>query len=91
MDVALIESLAANNDLTALADAAHKLKGSAGTLYAHGLYRATSELERTARSGKGDSVASLVDNLKREASLCVKEIPAIIAHLDKEIPAAALS
>jgi PAS domain S-box-containing protein len=78
--VAVEQSLAAG-DLTALAEAAHSLKGTAANFSAERLREAAGQVERLAKAGAWQSVRSAGDELLREFQRTLDAIPATIESL----------
>jgi Amt family ammonium transporter len=68
---------AANRDTAAAAEAAHALKGAAGTLAAEPLQALTGAIEAAGKSGDADLLASAVDALRREIRECLDFAPII--------------
>ena len=61
----------AAGDCALAAEAAHSLKGSAGILFAEPLRAITAEIESAGKSGDLGRISSLVDDLRREMTLCL--------------------
>ena len=78
--VAVEQSMAAG-DLTALAEAAHSLKGTAANFSAERLREAAGQVERLAKAGAWRSVGSACDELLREFQRALDAIPATIESL----------
>jgi HPt (histidine-containing phosphotransfer) domain-containing protein len=62
-------------DAGAMADAAHALKGAAGTMTAEPLRALAAEIEAAGKAADLTQVASLVDQLRAEAQRCLRFIP----------------
>jgi PAS domain S-box-containing protein len=78
--VAVEQSMAAG-DLTALAEAAHSLKGTAANFSAERLREAAGQVERLAKAGAWQSVRGAGEELLREFQRALDAIPATIESL----------
>jgi HPt (histidine-containing phosphotransfer) domain-containing protein len=78
--VAVEQSMAAG-DLTALAEAAHSLKGTAANFSAERLREAAGQVERLAKAGAWQSVRGAGEELLREFQRALDAIPATIERL----------
>ncbi|GHT27865.1 hypothetical protein FACS18942_07710 [Planctomycetales bacterium] len=80
-DIAEIETTLAKGDLIAASKAAHRLKGSAGTLGGTKLHPLCAAVELAGKEGRADDIKKLFEDLKAEAKICENAIPAVKAAL----------
>jgi Amt family ammonium transporter len=72
-----IARLVAAQDAAGAAEAAHALKGAAGIVAAEPLRSLAADIEAAGKSGDLESVASLVEGLRREMQRCLAVVPKI--------------
>ena len=80
-DTAEMETGMAGGDLMAAGKAAHRLKGTAGTIGAGKLHPLCASMEMACKEGKGDEAARIYVDLKAEAQACVDAVPTAKALL----------
>ena len=73
--VARIAEALALGDLTALARAAHRLRGVALSMGAHALAEAAAVLDTTAKAGQSAACLRAMSGLEAAMSLMVAEVP----------------
>ncbi len=81
-----IDQALAASDATALASAAHALKGAAANLSATGLREAASRLERLARDNQHDQFRNAVERVSEEFDRLLAGIPEITGKLFQDAP-----
>lgn len=75
--VETIQTLAANDDAEATAEAAHSLKGAAAIIGAESLRSLAAEIEAVAETDDLERAASLIEDLRGEMARCLTQIPEI--------------
>lgn len=68
---------ATQRDGRAMAEAAHALKGAAGTLCATSVQQAAAKIEATSHTGDLSAIDSLVNDLARELDQCLEYLPTL--------------
>jgi len=76
-----VESNLAAGNLTAVAGAAHRLKGIAGIVAAHSIHRLSNELEAAGHDGQASDVTRLVAELRCELAACLEQLPQLTVRL----------
>ncbi len=74
-DTAEMESGLASGDLMSASKAAHRLKGTAGTIGAEKLHPLCASMEQACKTGNAVEAAAVYPQLKAEAQLCVDAVP----------------
>lgn len=74
-DTAEMEACMASGDLATASKAAHRLKGTAGTIGAEKLHPLCAAMELACKEGKAQEANSIYAELKKEAQLCVDAVP----------------
>ena len=85
--VAEIRRSADAGDASALADAAHALKGSVGLFVRGGAFETARRLELAARNGEMKGVGELCAELERKVASLATGLASLRAQLDDERPA----
>lgn len=74
-DTAEMEAGMAGGDLMSASKAAHRLKGTAGTIGAEKLHPLCASMEIACKEGKADEATAIYAELKTEAQVCVDAVP----------------
>ncbi len=74
-DTAEMERGMASGNLVAVGKAAHRLKGTAGTIGASKLHPLCAAVEQACKNGNAEEAATLYVQLKEEALRCIDAVP----------------
>ena len=79
--LAELEQAVAAQDMAALVQRAHAIKGVAANLAAESLRQQAYALEQLGRAGDGPQIAATIDQLRREVDRCLEYVPRLLGEL----------